>query len=195
MSVRSPRSAAAVVLLALALPAAACGGSDEGLLSATRAERLKDDLDAIDAAVAAGRCDAVEGRLASLKREVDELPGSVDRDLRLRLREGVTNLEDQAPTDCREQEPDEPRTQPETTPETVPEETVPEETVPEETVPEETVPEETTPKTTPDDATPPDDGTTPPGQGGTPPGQDGTPPGQGGDEGGEEAPQFGVVLP
>ena len=139
----------ALVLGALSAFAVACGEQREGLISASRAEALQDDLDAIDEQVAAGRCDAVDGRLASLRREVQDLPGSVDADLRRALRDGVTKLEAQAPTDC-----DLARTTTTETTETVPTTTEPTETTP--TTPETTP---TAPQTT---TTPPQTTTTPP---------------------------------
>ena len=189
MTVRPPLPAMiAALALGLAVPfAAACGEEREGLIGPNRAADMQEHLDRIDELVAGGRCEGVTDRLDALAAEVQDLPQSVDADLRARLEEGVANLQTQAPEECRDQNTTDTTTTPETTPETVPEETVPEETVPQETVPQETTPPETTP---------PDDGVTTPGEGGTPPGQGGTPPGQQDeDSGGEEAPQFGVVLP
>jgi hypothetical protein len=160
-----PRPPLKALLVALVLGllcsfAVACGEEQEGLLSAARAENLKEDLDAIDEAVAAGRCNAVDGRLNSLRAEINDLPQSTDRRLRERLETGLANLESQAPEECAAGETD---TQPETTPETEPTETIPPETTPPETVPPETVPPETTPpETVPPETTPPE--TTPPEQ-------------------------------
>ena len=183
---RPPLSALLVALLLGGLTsfAAACGEDREGLLTATRAERMQDHLDRIDELVASGRCEGVADRLRALSAEVEDLPESTDSGLRARLEEGVANLEQQAPEDCRGDRTTE--TQPETqTQETVPE-TTPTETAPAETTPPETTPPETTP---PSEEVPEE---TPPGQG-TPPGQedDGTP----GNSGGSEAPGFGVIRP
>jgi hypothetical protein len=178
VTVRPPLPALiAALALGLAVPfAAACGEEREGLIGPNRAADMQEHLDRIDELVAGGRCEGVSDRLRALAAEIQDLPQSVDPELRSRLEEGVANLETQAPEECRDQNTTE------TTPETVPEETVPEETTP--------------PETTPPETTPPDDGVTTPGEGGTPPGQGGTPPGQQDeDSGGEEAPQFGVVLP
>lgn len=146
----------ALVLGASSAFALACGEDREGLISSSRASDLQASLDKIDEYTAAGRCEAVDANLAALRREINDLPGSVDRDLRRRLREGLERLESQAPTEC-DQDTRTTETQPETTPETIPEETVPQETVPEETVPQETVPPETVPPaTTPPQTTPPE---------------------------------------
>jgi hypothetical protein len=137
----------ALALGALSAFAVACGEDREGLIASSRASDLQASLDKIDEYVASGRCEAVDANLAALRREIEDLPGTVDRDLRVRLREGLENLEDQAPEECRGARTTE--TQPETTPETIPE-TVPPETVPPETTPPETTPPETTPpETTP----------------------------------------------
>jgi hypothetical protein len=155
-----PRLHAAVVALllgALSAFAVGCGEDREGLISPSRASELQDHLDAIDRRVAAGQCDAVDGRLAALRRDINDLPGSVDRDLRVRLREGLETLERQAPEEC-EMGTETTTTETTTTPETVPPETVPPETTPPETTPPETTPPETTPpETTPPETTPPEE--------------------------------------
>lgn len=175
MIVRPPLHAilVALVLGALCSFAVACGQDEKGLISSERASEMQDHLDAIERQVASGKCDAVDGRLAALRREIGDLPGTVDRDLRRRLREGLETLERQAPEEC---EGSETTTTETTTTETVPTETTPTETVPPETTPTETTPPETTPpETTPPETTPPE--TTPP-----------LPP----ESGGEEAPSGAV---
>ena len=153
MIVRPPLHALVVALLlgALSSFAVACGQESEGLISANRASDLQDHLDALDRQIAAGRCEAVRDRLSALRRDVNDLPGTVDRELRVRLREGVETLTRQAVEECLGSE----TTTTETTPETVPTETLPPETVPPETTPPETTPPETTPpETTPPETTP-----------------------------------------
>ena len=159
----------ALCLGALSAFAVACGEEREGLITASRGSDIQDALDRIESDVSQGDCGQVlDDHLASLRREIEDLPGSVDRGLRQRLREGLEELETQAPTDCEGSDTTE--TEPETTPETVPE-TIPE-TVPE--VPQETVPPETTPPET----------TPPPPETPTPAPEEPLPP-----SGGEEAPQ------
>jgi hypothetical protein len=179
MTVRRPLPAMLVALLlgALSAFALACGEEREGLISANRASDLQEHLDAIDRQVAGGQCDAVDGRLAALRRDINDLPGTVDRDLRERLREGLETLERQAPEEC-SIGTETTTTETTTTPETVPPETTPPETVPPETTPPETTP----PETTPPETTPPE--TTPPEQ----PPADQLPP----DSGGEQAPSGAV---
>jgi hypothetical protein len=175
---RLPALLLALVLGALSSFALACGQDREGLISSTRASQLQQTLDKVDEYVASGRCEAVDANIDALRREVNDLPGTVDRDLRRRLREGVERLSTQAPEDCN-RGTQTTQTQPETTPETVPTETIPPETVPPETTPPETTPPETTPpETTPPETTPPE--TTP---------SEPAP----GDSGGEQAPLGAVV--
>ena len=173
MTVRRPSALLlALCLGALSSFAIACGEDTEGLITSSRAADLQEALDRIDEDVASGKCEALSGHLDGLRREIGDLPGSVDRGLRQRLREGLEDLERDSPEECR-MGTKTTETEPETVPETIPEETVPEEIVPPE-VPEETTPPPTTPQeTTPAPETPPE--TVPPE----------TPPG---DSGGEEAP-------
>ena len=169
---RLPVVLLALVLGALSAFAVACGEEREGLIASSRASDLQESLDNIEGLVSEGRCaGALEDNLDSLRSKVNDLPGSVDADLRARLRDGVDHLEGQAPEECREERT---KTQPETTPETIPE-TVPPETIPEETTPPETTP----PETTPEEPQPPQ--TTPQPE---PPPEEQPPP----DSGGEEAP-------
>jgi cell division septation protein DedD len=128
--VRLPLLLCALLLGALCAFAVACGDDDAGLLSAGRAERLHDDLDAIGEGVAAGRCNAVRGRLDSLRAEVERLPRTTDERLVRRLQEGVAHLAQQAPRECdfaqtTETTPTTPETTPTTpeTPETTPQTT------------------------------------------------------------------------
>lgn len=175
------------LLLALALGAlcafaVACGEEQKGLISSTRAADIKAQLDNIDEDVASERCEgALRDHLAALRREINDLPGTVDRDLRRTLRDGLERLEDQAPAECAPEEPT--TTTTETIP-TTPTETIPPtDTAPPETTP--TAPPETTP-TAPPETTP----TTPPETTPTPTPEQPVPD----DSGGSEAPT-GVNVP
>jgi hypothetical protein len=187
MTVRSPVRA---LLVAAALGpvtafAAACGEEERtGLLTASRAEQLKDGVSDVNEAVADGSCTRVGEELGGLRFQLGQLPQDTDPQLRQRLEEGIAHLEDIAPTECEAQ-------QPETTPETT--ETVPETTT--EDVP--TEPEVTEPETTepaPGTEEPGGEegegggggGEELPGNGNGPPG--GVPPGQEDDVGGAEGP-------
>jgi hypothetical protein len=189
MTVRLPALLLALALGALCAFAVSCGEERTGLISASRADSLREDLDAIDEAVRAGRCEAAKGRLASLRKEVQDLPGSVDADLRRELRDGVTRLEEQAPDECELGTETTETTETTQTTETVepPVETAPE-TVPEETTPQ-TQPQETTPQeTTPQQTQPPAETTPSPGAEPAPEPEPDVP----ADPGGEEAP--GAVI-
>jgi len=186
MTVRARPLAALLLVLAGAF-AAACGEEERtGLLSASRAEQIKDGLADVDEAVADGSCVRVREELTGLRTQLGELPQSTDPELRQRLEEGVAHLEDVAPAECEDQQPE---TTPETTPETEPE-TIPE-VVRTEPAPTEPVP--TTPPDPPAETTPDTGegqgggggGEESPGGGTGPP--DGIPPGQD-DSGGEQAP-------
>ena len=173
MTVRRPAALLTALLLGLLSAfAAACGQDESTLLSSSRAESLRKDLDAVETAVAEGRCQRAREALDDLDGTVDGIPGEVDRRLRQRLRDGVERLVQQVPEDCRDNRPEEPEPEETVPEETVPEETIPEETEPEETVPEETVPEETVPEETVPEETVPEDpgGTEAPGF--VPPGQE-----------------------
>ena len=177
MTVPRPAALLAALLLGLVVPVvAACGQDDSALLSSSRADTLRSDLEAVETAIAEGRCQQAREALDELDRDVDGIPGEVDRALRQRLRDGVERLAQQVPEACERNRPEpEPETVPEETipEEPVPEETLPEETVPEETVPEETVPEETVPEEpVPEPEVPQDPGGTEAPEGGfVPPGQ------------------------
>ena len=177
----------ALVLGLLCAFAVACGsGESRGLLTGGRAEQLKDDLDKIDEYTSGERCDALRDRLRSLRAQVDRLPRDTDSSLRERLEQGVTNLEEQAPEECRgadtttqpdttEEPPPATTEEPEPVPTTPPAQTAEPDPVP--TTPAEPEPEpEPTPTTPvePDPVTPPQDG---------------------GDAGGEEAPFGGGAAP
>ena len=186
MTVRPPLTAIvlALVLGLLAAFAAACGEEDRGLLSSGRADSLKSSLDDVEEFVANGRCSQAAAALADVRRKIEALPASVDRQLRQRLREGAENLATVSPGDCRDNAQTETDT---TTTETTPTETVPPtttETTPTETTP--TTPTETTPTTPTVPTTPttptPTEPTVPDGTGGdeAPPtdGAGAVPPGQ-----------------
>ena len=151
------------LLLALALGVScallvACGdeADDEKLLSSSRAETIREELDTIEERVQKGECNDLGPAFIRLDRAVDGLPAETDLQLRRRLADGVDNLERIAPEECRDNRPkttETTETIPPETVETVPPETV--ETIPPETV--ETVPPETTTQTTPEEPVPPEE--------------------------------------
>ena len=175
---RLPPALLALVLGLLAAFAVACGdgGDDRKLLGPRTADRISAALDDLEQRVERGRCDGLDEDLDRLSEAVAAVPSSVDRELRVRLGDGVQHLRSIARRDCRDNEPETTETQPETvetTPETV-------ETTPPETV--ETTPPETTttppPTTTAPPPEEPDEPVLPEDTGGDPAPGAGVPPGQ-----------------
>jgi hypothetical protein len=78
----------------------ACGGSNKKLLPAVSADRLKNDLADIRQAIDQQDCTTAENGLASFQRDLVRVPGTVDRRLRARLREGADKLAQRVPIDC-----------------------------------------------------------------------------------------------
>lgn len=87
MTVRAAGPALVALLAALAV---GCG-SDSALLRDTEASGLKDTLQQVRSAVDARDCAAASARLRELRSDVGNLPGSVDRRLRVRLREEIVD--------------------------------------------------------------------------------------------------------
>lgn len=144
MTVRPVGSLTAGLLGVVGAFAIGCG-NDSTLLSDTQAAGLKDTLEQVRGAVDARDCLAANARLKELKGDVGNLPGTVDRELRVRLREEINGkLAPRVEDECNDDKT-----------ETVPTTTTPAPTGPTgSTAPE---PDETgTTETTP----PPDTGTT-----------------------------------
>ena len=182
MTVRRLPAVLTALLLGLVCSyAVACGEDDSGLLSANRADGIKNNLDDLDRAVERGDCDTAASQIADLERQIAELPQNTDRALRDRLQEGVENLDSIAPAECEEGDtPTQTETQttetiPPPTTETTPPPTTETTPPPTETTP--TTPPETTP-TTPPETVPPE---TPPVPPESPPGGEEAPSGAAGD--------------
>ena len=135
---------------------AGCGSDDGGLLPRAAASELQADLDAVEAALEAGRCEEARGALSEVRGDLVNLPDDVDPDLRARLQEGVDNLDQRVTAACGEgAQPEETAPQPE---QTEPQDTGEETSPPEETdTGEETAPPEET--DTGEETTPPDTST------------------------------------
>jgi hypothetical protein len=129
-------------LLAAAALVAGCGSDDEGRpIPSAQVSGLQDQLDSIQRRVDAGACrDVTEGgdtNLDAVQNQLDQIPDSVDADVRNALRDSFQNLFDLVSTECEPRQ----QTQTETTPEPLPQPTETEtETQPTET---ETQPTET----------------------------------------------------
>jgi hypothetical protein len=146
MSVRLPL--AFVLGVAAAVLLACGGGSSKKLLPAVSADRLKNDLADVRQAIDQQDCSAAGTALTAFQTDLGRVPGTVDRGLRQRLREGYDRLAVRVPKDC--------QAQPATTTTTVPTTTTPATT---DTTPTDTTP--TTTDTTPTDTTPTTPTTTP----------------------------------
>ncbi len=92
MTVRAVGSVTAGLLGVLSAVAVGCGGgSDSALLGDADAAGLKDTLVQVRSAVDAGDCSVASARLRELRSDVGNLPGRVDRELRVRLRQEIVN--------------------------------------------------------------------------------------------------------
>ena len=163
-----------ILALLVVLLVAGCGSEDKPTIPRAEADRLVDLLR--QARVQAGdqdRCDKLADLVREIRAEVDGLPGSVDRDTRRSLRDGVSRLEDSSREECEEAEE---KTDTETTP-TTETETAPPHTEteapppPTETETAPPPPTETEPPPPPPEELPEEEGELP-GNGGVPPGQE-----------------------
>jgi hypothetical protein len=163
------RSVAAGLGAAAAL-AAGCGESEGRPIPSGGAQDIVAALEDVQQGVDASACTNVrQSSLPQLQDEVDDLPSSVDRDVRTTLEDGVGRLEELVRAECQEPAEPAPTTpEPDVTPEPDPQ-------------PEPTPEPDPTPQPTePDGTTPPDGGGT--GDGGT--GNGNGSGGGGGDDGG-----------
>lgn len=106
------RRALTTALAALALGAAACGGDDESgrLIPASDAEALSATLQRVEQARAAGSCQEARTLAQEARRQAGELPGSVDAELRRRIRRGISRIFELLPTQCDRPQDEEPVT-------------------------------------------------------------------------------------
>ncbi|MGH2910946.1 MAG: hypothetical protein ACRDJ3_00570 [Solirubrobacteraceae bacterium] len=134
-----------------------CGSSGTGLIPSSNGGPLQADFAAVAEAATSGNgsCSATESALGKTEEDFLALPTSVDRGLRKRLQEGITNLRKQALVTCAQTTTPTTTTTTATTPTTTTTETTPTSTTP------------TTPETTPTTPTPTDKGggTEAPGEG------------------------------
>jgi hypothetical protein len=162
VSVRLPLAFVLGIAAALLV---ACGSSNQKLLPAVSADRIKNHLAETRQALDQQDCQRAEAGVQTLYSDLARIPPTVDRRLRTRLREGIDKLSARVPTDCQ---------QPTTTTDTVPTTTAPAPTT--DTTPTDTTttttttPTDTTTITTPTDTTTTTTPTdTSPSNGGTPP--------------------------
>jgi len=151
--------ASAGTLFALLL--AGCGADEEAGIPARDARELTQALDELEEDFDDRMCDELPGSVADLETQVEELPASVDPELRAALGEGVARL-DQLGNDCKPlPEPDPTETAP-TTPTEPTEPTETEDTETEDTQTEKTETEQETETETQTETQPePDDSAAP----------------------------------
>jgi hypothetical protein len=78
----------------------ACGGKTDHLIPTKNASSLEQQLSAVQSSVDQGDCVTAGSDLGNLTKAVDNLPSSVDAQLRERLTRGVAHLVDIAPDAC-----------------------------------------------------------------------------------------------
>jgi hypothetical protein len=88
----------ALPILALALGAAlavglvSCGRDKEGLLPGDTADQIVANLDRVQRDAAANDCSSAAAEVADVQAQIDDLPNSVDAQLRARLEQGAAKL-------------------------------------------------------------------------------------------------------
>jgi hypothetical protein len=181
---RAPLPHLVALLLGVGAATAVGCGDRSNLIPASKADDLTQQLADIKAHMDQGECDGITGDVRQFRTAVTSLPGTVDRELRQRLREGADALQAKAADQCAQVRAG--QTQTETTDTTTTEtDTTPTETVTTVTTQTQTTDTSTQPQTTtqpptttePPPTTEPDGvtGTTPDnGNGGVVPPDDGT---------------------
>lgn len=96
-----------LIPIGAALVVAACGGSDEGKLSAAQAERLTGYVDRAQAAYDKSQCANARSEAGEGARRVARLKGGVDEDLRQNLIDGFNQLEQELAAGCDKPEEEE----------------------------------------------------------------------------------------
>jgi hypothetical protein len=97
---RAPRPLLALLAAAVVLPAAGCGSSDEGLLTARQANRLENHLEDARRAVDAGRCNTARAAAQDGADRASKLSSNVDTQLQRNLQDGFNHLVDVVNSEC-----------------------------------------------------------------------------------------------
>jgi hypothetical protein len=117
---RASRLPLAFVALAVALPLAGCGSSDDqGLLTARASNRLESALEDARRAVDDGKCNEARAAARRGADRASKLSSRIDEDLQRNLQDGFNHLVDQVNQECGRDE--DPKRTP--TPTSTPEET------------------------------------------------------------------------
>jgi hypothetical protein len=82
------------------LPAAGCGSSDKGLLTARQANRLKTHLEDARRAVDAGKCNTARAAAGDGADRASKLSSNVDTKLQRNLQDGFNHLVDEINQEC-----------------------------------------------------------------------------------------------
>ncbi len=140
----------AVILVAVGVAIAGCG-SQKRTIPTKEGQSFLKQLDNIGSQFDNGSCSGAQAKVDALQNQANNLPASVDSEVKRNLEDGIQRLGTLVRKDCQRATPTN------TTPTTVPTVTTsPTTTIP--TTPTQTVPTQTTPTTT----TPPPTTTTPP---------------------------------
>lgn len=138
------RPAAAALLALTAALLLACGGVGKGLIPASQAGPLQSDFEAVAQAAEAGNgsCAGTEEALGKTEKDFLGLSAGVDRGLRSRLQQGISNLRTRALAMCSQPAATATSTTPTTTPTTSTTPTQTNTTPPATTTPTHTTPSE-----------------------------------------------------
>jgi hypothetical protein len=90
-----------LLAIAAATLLAGCGG-DDGTIPPAQGEDLVTRLDEVEGAVAEGKCDGAQASADLFVQQVDQLPASVDDEVKRGLLEGGERLQELATTECEE---------------------------------------------------------------------------------------------
>ena len=103
MKMQTPIRLVVAALLGVATAVlVSCGSSGTGLIPSASAGPLQRDFEAVATAAATGHgsCAATESALGKTEQDFLALPSSIDRGLRARLKQGITNLHTRALAMC-----------------------------------------------------------------------------------------------
>jgi hypothetical protein len=114
MRMRALRLLAALLLGSATAVLTACGADNR--IPSGDASQLQGALDQASADYGAGRCQDATRAVLRAESLAVALPSSVDRDLRARLRAGLSNLQERVTATCGQKQPAAPQTQTQTQP-------------------------------------------------------------------------------
>jgi hypothetical protein len=151
-------------LLGLAAALLVACGDTTGFIPSTDASQINQNIDAASNAVSSGRCTRAQSAVDRALTHVDQLPASVDPQLKARLVEGLRRLQAESATECAANKPEKTTSTETTTTDTTPTETT--DTTPTDTATIDTQTQPTETQTQPTDTQPQTDTTQNGNQGG-----------------------------